>query len=181
MTKQEERKTAQYWSAETRNSVRTHKTVTCGSSKPVGSCTWNDFEQQHEFEAVSEVVLDVLDLSARLAQVGVTPRSEGLDRRRIISHRGHNCPVNISGKTGLKVLNMLVFISVGSIHIFHPLDPNRTRSSHSLRFPLSQQASYFQFRLKWNLIVCISLIAIVLLFVFLLLLLFLSNAQCQLL
>lgn len=40
--------------------------------------TWDDLQQQHEFEPIPEVLLDVVDLRAGLPQVGVTPRRERL-------------------------------------------------------------------------------------------------------
>jgi hypothetical protein len=41
----------------------------------------NDFEQQHQLQAVPEVLLYVLDLGAGLAQVRVDPCREGLKGR----------------------------------------------------------------------------------------------------
>ena len=42
----------------------------------------DDLEEEHELEAVSEVLLDVLDLRPRLPQVRVHPCREGLQGRR---------------------------------------------------------------------------------------------------
>lgn len=44
--------------------------------------TWDDLQQQHEFEAIPEVLLDVLDLRAGLPKVGVAPRRERLERKQ---------------------------------------------------------------------------------------------------
>lgn len=41
----------------------------------------DDLQQQHQLEAVAEVLLDVLDGGARLAQVRVAPCREGLRKR----------------------------------------------------------------------------------------------------
>jgi len=38
----------------------------------------NDFEQQHKFEPVAEVMLNVLDLGASFAEMTVAPSREGL-------------------------------------------------------------------------------------------------------
>lgn len=40
----------------------------------------DDLEQQHQLETVAEVVVDVLDAGAGLAQVAVAPCCEGLER-----------------------------------------------------------------------------------------------------
>lgn len=45
-------------------------------------CTWYDLQQQHKFKAISEVLLNVLNLCPSLPQVGVTPSCEGLRGRR---------------------------------------------------------------------------------------------------
>lgn len=45
--------------------------------------TWNNFQEKHEFEAIPEVVLDVLDLCPCLPQVGVTPGCESLGENRV--------------------------------------------------------------------------------------------------
>ena len=42
----------------------------------------DDLEQEHELEAIAEVLLDVLDLGAGLAEVRVDPRGEGLEESR---------------------------------------------------------------------------------------------------
>lgn len=44
--------------------------------------TWYDLQQQHEFEAISEILFNVLNLCPGLPQVGVTPSCEGLKERR---------------------------------------------------------------------------------------------------
>lgn len=38
----------------------------------------NDLEQEHEFEAIAEVLFDILDLRACFSQVGIHPSREGL-------------------------------------------------------------------------------------------------------
>lgn len=39
----------------------------------------NHLEQQHQLESITKVLLDVLDLRARLPQVRIAPGSEGLE------------------------------------------------------------------------------------------------------
>ena len=52
--------------------------------------TWNNFQEQHEFQAVSKVFLDVLNLCSCFPQVGVTPRREGLgEKGREWTHKEH--------------------------------------------------------------------------------------------
>lgn len=46
--------------------------------------TWNDLQQQHEFEAISEILLNVLDLCSSFPQVGVTPSCESLKGRHMM-------------------------------------------------------------------------------------------------
>ena len=46
-----------------------------------GELTRYDLQQQHEFEAVSEVLLDAVYLRAGLAQVRVAPCGEGLKNK----------------------------------------------------------------------------------------------------
>ena len=43
----------------------------------------NNLQQEHELEAIAEVLLDVLDLRAGLAQMGVYPCREGLKFKTI--------------------------------------------------------------------------------------------------
>lgn len=50
-------------------------------------CTWYDLQQQHEFEAISEILFNVLNLCPGLPQVGVTPSCEGL--REMGQRRGY--------------------------------------------------------------------------------------------
>lgn len=40
--------------------------------------TWDDLQQEHKFQPIPEVLLDVFDLCSGLPQMGVTPRSERL-------------------------------------------------------------------------------------------------------
>lgn len=42
----------------------------------------DDFEQQHQLEAIAEVLVDVLDAGAGLPQVAVAPCCEGLRTER---------------------------------------------------------------------------------------------------
>ena len=48
----------------------------------------NDLQQQHEFETIPEVLLDVLDLSAGFAQMRVYPSSESLETKShaVVTH-----------------------------------------------------------------------------------------------
>ena len=55
-------------------------TNVCVSSAVIS--TWYDLQQQHEFEAISEILFNVLNLCPGLPQVGVTPSCEGLQERR---------------------------------------------------------------------------------------------------
>lgn len=57
---------------------------------PSDEFTWDDLQQQHEFEAVPEVLLDVLNLRAGLPQVGVAPRRERLGGSRATGNRMGN-------------------------------------------------------------------------------------------
>jgi len=41
----------------------------------------DDLQQEHELQPISEILLDVLDLCAGLAQVGVHPSSESLKNK----------------------------------------------------------------------------------------------------
>ena len=43
----------------------------------------DDLQQEHELQPISEILLDVLDLCAGLAQVGVHPSSESLKTNSI--------------------------------------------------------------------------------------------------
>ena len=38
----------------------------------------DDLQQEHQLQAISEIFLDVLDLSSSLSEMGVDPGSEGL-------------------------------------------------------------------------------------------------------
>lgn len=55
--------------------------------------TGNDLQEQHELQAISEVLFDVLDLCPRFAQVGVAPGCERLiqreDRQMVSLLMGH--------------------------------------------------------------------------------------------
>jgi UDP-glucose 4-epimerase len=44
----------------------------------------NHLQQQHQLQAIAEVVLNVLNAGASFAQVRITPRREGLDNNFII-------------------------------------------------------------------------------------------------
>lgn len=43
----------------------------------------DDFQQQHEFQAITEVLVDVLDAGAGFAEVAVAPCRKGLETRII--------------------------------------------------------------------------------------------------
>lgn len=46
----------------------------------LGEClAGDDLQQQHELEAVAEVLLNVLDLGASFTEVGIAPGGEGLE------------------------------------------------------------------------------------------------------
>lgn len=45
--------------------------------------TWDNFQKQHEFQSIPEVLLNIFNLNTSFPQVGVTPGCEGLTEKGI--------------------------------------------------------------------------------------------------
>ena len=77
--------------------------------------TGNDLEQKHKFESIPEVFLDVLDLCAGFAQVGVDPGGESLQRigkwisknHKILSSCGPQKRAQLKGMERCYILSMI--------------------------------------------------------------------------